>query len=259
MSKLFSERMGYTPPKPLQLESMDEDLRNSLWNAFYDGIFGIWCADLRLLRNTWKVFFKKPLSSIDHITENVVYDEDGDPFLSIDKDDISTHLKKIEEILFNEEWYKIYDLIEHVLPSITDFGAEEGNKFQLEINNILVKEKSGYRLIAGKFTPITNPTEIGTIKEALSFTALEGVNGHLTKALSFFADREKPDYANSIKEVISAIESFVKTLSKSKKGTLGQQLKNLDFKLELNPLIITSIEKLYAYSNDKNGIRHAAL
>ena len=33
MSKSFSERMGLSQPKALQLEGMDDELRNSLWNV----------------------------------------------------------------------------------------------------------------------------------------------------------------------------------------------------------------------------------
>ena len=29
----FSVRQGYEQPKPIQLESMDDDLRNRLWNV----------------------------------------------------------------------------------------------------------------------------------------------------------------------------------------------------------------------------------
>ena len=36
----FSERLGYRPVKEqLQIESIDDELRNSLWSIFLDGFF----------------------------------------------------------------------------------------------------------------------------------------------------------------------------------------------------------------------------
>lgn len=45
------------------------------------------------------------------------------------------------------------------------------------------------------------------------YTSLNGANIHLTKALSLLSDRNKPDYRNSIKESISAVEATCKSLT----------------------------------------------
>ncbi len=50
----------------------------------------------------------------------------------------------------------------------------------------------------------------------------------LKRALELFSDRGSPDYRNSIKESISAVESFVIFTTGKDKGTLGQLTKKLE-------------------------------
>jgi len=247
MSKLFSERMGYTPPKPLQLESMDEDLRNSLWNSvirYFDALNDVGDKDFvgGLLLEIWEHYLKKTKDSF--ISSNY-------------KQQVYEANKAFRKHFFSSDWHYAYSAIEvlllYDLSSLVHSYSEIYQQLHDDVNLTLEKENSGYRLIAGKFAPITNPTEIGTIEEALSFTALGGVNEHLTKALSLFADREKPDYANSIKEAISAIESFVQVSTNDGKVTLGKGLK----KLEIHKAKIKAFEALYGYTSDEKGIRHA--
>jgi len=57
------------------------------------------------------------------------------------------------------------------------------------------------------------------------------VRKHIDTALGFLCDRKSPDYRNSIKESISAVESLCMTLTGDSKSTLGDALKKLDLKL----------------------------
>jgi len=72
------------------------------------------------------------------------------------------------------------------------------------------------------------------------------------------SDRKSPDYRNSIKESISAVESLVqKTVGK--KGTLGQLIEKIEEHFELHKALKKSFRELYGYTSDKDGIRHAML
>lgn len=53
------------------------------------------------------------------------------------------------------------------------------------------------------------------------------VEEHFEKALRFIADRENPDYPNSIKESISAVEAYAVVIlgENSKENSLGRMLK----------------------------------
>ena len=83
------------------------------------------------------------------------------------------------------------------------------------------------------------------------------VRTHLTRALELFADRQKPDFRNSIKESISAVEALCQQATGDKKATLGDALKRLKASATLHPTLETAFQKLYGYTNDAEGIRHA--
>ena len=123
------------------------------------------------------------------------------------------------------------------------------------------EEKSGFRLIDGKFVNITNEAELKEVSSALSFPH-SSVNIHIQKALSLYSDRKQPDYENSIKESISAVEAMccIITGLTGSSATLGVALK----KLEDNGVIIHSalreaFSKIYGYTSDADGIRHGGI
>ena len=82
---------------------------------------------------------------------------------------------------------------------------------------------------------------------------------HLRRALELFSDRNNPDYRNSIKEFISAIESFCIIFTGNSKATLEQALKEIEKNHELHPALKNSFSSLYGYTSDSNGIRHSLL
>ncbi|MCD6238197.1 MAG: hypothetical protein J7K51_02530, partial [Thermotogae bacterium] len=85
------------------------------------------------------------------------------------------------------------------------------------------------------------------------------VNTHLKRALDLLANRKSPDYRNSIKEAISAVEAICNLITKEKKATLGQALKRIEDKVSLHPALKNAFSNLYGYTSDAEGIRHALL
>ena len=71
------------------------------------------------------------------------------------------------------------------------------------------------------------------------------------------SDRKTPDYRNAIKEAISAVESACQAVSGKQKGTLPDCLKALKDKKPLHPAFEQALGKLYAFTSDEGGIRHA--
>ena len=105
---------------------------------------------------------------------------------------------------------------------------------------------------------ITSEEDISEIEEALQ-VSLKPVKTHLKTALDLFANRKSPDYRNSIKESISAVESICKLIAGKDKATLGNTLKVIDMKVELHPALKKAFESLYGYTSDADGIRHALM
>lgn len=244
----FSQRIGRRPIKNIiQKDSMDEDLRNGLWNAFQVVVLDVldrqynWISGSPhgpLFRMLWLNFFKYPLDSLDDYWE--------------------TTRGRIREWYFEAEWDLVYDFIEFIAQNLLDSDKES---FVEICNSVLEKELSTYRFIGDNIGEITSAAEISAIEAALADSSpFAGINGHLQSALEKFTDRKNPDYRNSIKESISAVEGMARLITGAPKATLGQAIKRLtDNGLVLHPALKDAWSKLYGYTSDADGIRHAML
>jgi hypothetical protein len=124
---------------------------------------------------------------------------------------------------------------------------------------ILEEELAGYRMVENIVTPITDEQEINTITEALEDTTFSGVSSHLKRALELLSNRENPDYRNSIKESISAVESMAKVIAQKPKADLEEALKVLERSGKIHGALKASFSNLYGYTSDEGGIRHSML
>ena len=122
------------------------------------------------------------------------------------------------------------------------------------------RELSAYRFVNGKIAQITSEEEIASIEEAAATKdQFNAVSIHLEQALDFLEDRKSPDYRNSIKESISAVESICKLISEDNKAALGVALKKMEPKVTIHPALKKVFDSLYGYTNDADGIRPALL
>ena len=242
---LFSQRKGIKEIKnAVQINSIDEDLRNGLWDAIkiyfndkisYEALYDREWKPLPII--IWHSYFKKPIDTIPQYARDFI--------------------KKMRDYFFECEWYEAYDLIEFLIIRADKyhFNLKEFIDF---CNGILKREVSAYRIIGDKISEITSEEEISEIEEALS-TALKPVHHHLKRSLELLSDRKTPDYRNSIKEAISAVEAICKIITNDDKETLGKALKKIDPKIEIHPALKDAFDKLYGYTSDEDGIRHALL
>ncbi len=78
-------------------------------------------------------------------------------------------------------------------------------------------------------------------------------------ALSKLSDRKNPDFRNSIKESISAVESLCQKITGKPKATLGDALKAIEKngRVNLHSALKRGYEAIYGYTSDADGIRHA--
>lgn len=245
--KLFSQRKGIKPVKSvIQVNFMDDDLRNDLWNAltasYWDNISKYWISyfpDMEILiKKIWVDHFKQPLDTLENAW--------------------SKTYKKIRKIFYNYKWYEVYDFIEFIVYS---YPYKDDNQDFMDLcNSFLERELSAYRFIGGKITQITSEEEISEIEEALEISKpLKAVNTHLKTALDLLADRKSPNYRNSIKESISAVEAICNIITKEKNTTLGQALKKIEVEVGLHSALKSAFSSLYGYTSDADGIRHALL
>lgn len=169
--------------------------------------------------------------------------------------------RKVEPILkeqfYDFPWYRVYDFIEFTLAR---FDFRLAKDFPAVCNQILEEENAAYRIIDGQVTPITSEAEIQSLEDVIaSAEAFPGVREHISSALRLLSDRENPDYRNSIKESISAVESVCKVVVGDDGATLGRALNILEEHDQIHGALKAGISSLYGYTSDAEGIRHAML
>ena len=152
------------------------------------------------------------------------------------------------------EWYKVYDFIEYYLDYC--IGKYTVATIIGEFNEVLEDERTGYHIIDGIVTPITNSTEIDAIEKALT-NSPDHVTQSVKKALKLFSDREAPDYNNAIKEMITAVEALCCTIVEGGDDTLGKAInKFADYGIVLHDNLTVAIKNLYKYTCNEDGKRH---
>jgi hypothetical protein len=249
----FSERFGFTPVRTaLQVNDVDEGLRSRLWNLISNRFFSsvpqfenlttnylpIVQPAYGTFKNLFHNYFKKPTDEINNSY-------------------MKAH-QQLKSYLMETAWYRVYDLLEFLVNKEISDSFRQG--FINSINDILKQEMSGYRFVSGKLVQITSEEEIAAVEKAQALSdSLKPVRDHLNTALAHLSNRTNPDYRNSIKESISAVEAISKIVSALPKTTLGSALNAVDKKAQLHPSLKEGFHKLYGYTSDAQGIRHALM
>lgn len=244
----FSERMGIAQKREFQINSMDPALTNRIWNASYQCLWerayyerdpddDIW----KLGKYLWDGFFKWPVDEM--------YPRWYD------------NIDAIKGAFTKLPWNRVYEYIEFLLQYFPRCASQTKTyliDFSDMCNKAMKEEMAGYRVVVGRVIRITNETEIQEVEKALS-SGLDTVRTHISSAMAHLSNREKPDYRNSIKESISAVEAICAAIVKKKKLTLGVALETIknDGKLLIDPALLEGYKKIYGWTSDKGGIRHA--
>lgn len=246
---LFSQRKKLSPVRDsIQTDGMDSELRYGLWNSLhlviwenikynpYDNSFSETNV-YKLFQLYWLNLFKRPMDNLPAYLD-------------------AAH-KEVRKHFFACQWYEVYDFIEFTAKNCPDEFQDSFIEF---CNHILEKELSSYRFVGRQLTDITSAEEIESIESAIDATTkYSGANQHLRTALGFLSDRKSPDFRNSIKESISAVESLCVSISGDTKATLGAALNSIERTHQLHPAFKKALSNLYGYTSDANGIRHALL
>ncbi|MFB2596600.1 AbiJ-NTD4 domain-containing protein [Herbiconiux sp. P17] len=239
----FAQRIGAVPTRTvIQVDDLDDETRTAIWNVLhraqeisFDNHQG--ARFEKLLRDVWSAVFHLPL---DQFNPDRCWG-------------------KVKARVLSEEWFQALDVTEYVLerfrndvPGLTKIGAAMNSVFE----HCLV----GYRLVDGIVVPVTEAEEVAEIEAAVSNGAApSGARAHLKNALGLLSDRQNPNYAKSLSESISAVEATVQSLTGAK-VPLGEGLKLLEKKgYHLHPALTGGWLKLYGYTSDSGGIRHASL
>jgi len=159
---------------------------------------------------------------------------------------------EIRRFFFDAPWFQVYNFIEFCYKF-----SRNREKFSNCVNLVLKEEFAGYTLINGIITQIIDNEEISTIEKALTIN--DKISEHLNTALKCLSDKENPDYRNSIKESISAVEVICKLIANNQKCDLTDALKEIEKsgKIKLHGALKSALNNIYGWTSDDAGIRHA--
>jgi len=222
---------------------MDDSLKNRIWNKFYDREF--------ISDDHGFSILEKSLTNIEKMMDKmgIVYQYPEN--CSVRRENTAVFRKYL---LTSDKWYLMYDFVEKYLELLS---KKEKKTVIAEYNRLFEEEVSGYRIVNGMIVSIVSEIELQAITKA-AITVHDAVNKHLSKALSLFANRKMPDYENSIKESICAVEALCKIIVDDDSATLGKALRKLESKgIQLHQSFQVALDKLYGYTSDEKGIRHA--
>jgi len=237
--------------KALQREVVDIELRNRLWSALKITIWDNWkhpgpyrsqtmesmVVDA-LVQQIWFNHLKLPLDTVPEFTPGHPHSAYG----------------ILRDTFFKSNWWQFYDFLEFILQSCPDPGWRASLKDLA--NSILTQENAAYRIVDSEVVDITDQHEIEAIESALEH-AIKSVGQHLHRSLELLSDKSAPDYRNSIKESISAVESMSQVIAGLPGATLSDCIKVLKAKSQIHPAFEQALMKLYGYTSDGGGIRHA--
>ncbi|MCR5645805.1 MAG: hypothetical protein K6F96_05395 [Bacteroidales bacterium] len=162
-----------------------------------------------------------------------------------------------------KEWYTKFDLIEFSIRVLRKHAGKDTDykcivdTFVMMLNSTFKRLDYAYRVVNNQIVEITDQEEIAAIEETVRQDS--SIKTHLSEALNLMSNRQTPDYRNSIKESISAVEALCREITDE--NTLGDALKALEKKgVKIPTFLKSGFEKLYLFTNDKRtGIRHSLM
>jgi hypothetical protein len=241
----FSQRAGITPVRvEIQRESIDTVLLNKLWSAVHLVVFEPISRNESYIPDNDNGFAAKRLW-LHH------YEQPIDRMPS----DWPSFSKYVRDSFFAAAWYEVYDLLEQV----ADEFKEQGTELRKLVNSFLESEMSAYRFVDTYILAITSAEEIDAIEAAASSPdVVAPAKTHLRTALAMLTDRQTPDHRNAVKEAILAVEAMCQHLTGDTNASLGKAIKRLrENGVRIPPVIEVAWSKLYGWSSNEGGIRHA--
>lgn len=258
----FSDRNAIKPENTeIQLKDFDKRTRVQLQNMM-SRLYAWVYDDLNYRNNDIQEYlmfvkgtvYSEPVDFRIYYNDSKVIQMINNTILNDEYDDVLTLIEAI--IQYWDVYLKKYR--GHEYYNIYNERYAKRSIFQM-VNSYFEKEYIGYRFVNRIIVPISDKYELNAVEEALT-NKYKPVEEHIAKANSFLADRNKPDYENSIKESISAVEAICEILTNTRgsEATLGNMLKKLERNgVEIHGGLKSAFNTLYGYTSDANGIRHA--
>lgn len=237
---LFSEREGHIKPKEMQIRSLDNEIRSILWNIVFHALpekrdtWGAISAHQPVFMIIWECFLKKPA--------------DERPKR------LDLNYEFIKNIFLHSTWYEVFNFIEFILQSWQHMSfTMDKSSFIRRCNYALDHEKVQYNITDDIISPLTSKPEMKSVEQALN-TSFSNARSHIRQAYILFAERKNPDYTNSMKESISAVESLILETTGEKSLNDKAMHRLEDIGLKMHSQFKRAVLNLYWFSS--GTVRH---
>ena len=236
----FSQAQGYeTLPQPLQLEQLTEEARVRMWNLIYQSAVRNQAVG-SVITSEWR----KILSHLHSRFSLLPHDEfDGWSYLRGQKN----------PVLYDWPFNTLFDFIEMIMrhPDCPQFFTQEMSRLFIECRLAYAIADQGDPQIVPAATREEGQSVVAAM-EQLQQTGLTAAATHLAQSSQCI---NEGDWLGSVRESIHAVESAARQLNPAAK-TLSPALEVLP---GLHPALKEAFQKLYGYTSDEQGIRHALL
>lgn len=244
----FSQAYGYEElPRPLKLEEIDRESRVKLWNQFYNHLIsaidddaGLFFEEVYVARGIFRFlhteFFVHPVNSLTLSSKHLAYE--------------------YESMFMNDPFNKVFDLLLAIMRH-----SDCPQTFPESASQVFRECRLAYVLDVGPpptIYPSATPQEGENILRAnaeLSGEGLVGAVSHLRQAADCV---NRGDHSGAVRESIHAVESTARHFDPNAK-TLNAALKALEDGGNLHSALKGAFSKLYGYTSDEQGIRHALI
>ena len=248
----FSKRYGYEPlPEPMRLEEISDDLRRELWNAAY----AFFNRNSQLNRMETAVYFDTPVREFVERTWG--------QFSRVAESRVSTEysavLRNFEFVLRREKFNRVLDLLEIMVDE-----QEDSDEFATKITALFDKHGAAYWLDTSqrpyRFVPCASKEQAESTRQAIETLRQGGMEGAATHLRQVAEHINAGQYGDSIADSVHAVESVAKNIDQRANKTLGPALDSLERAgLLKHPALKEAFKKLYGYTSNEQGIRHALL
>ena len=248
----FSQRHGYEPlPEPMQLEELSDDLRREIWNATRGYLNAIMSVDI-----DDDYHYEKVVQFLENILGRILQKPEDEIDTSYDE-----VLNQFKKLILQDSFNKVLDLIEIIVKKgWSDWVDEE---FVNRIGESFKSYTAAYYLDMSlqpyQFFPRSNKAQGKATQKSIKTIRDGGMEGAATHLRDAAAHINAQQFADSISDSIHAVESVARQIDPKSK-TLGPALNSLEKAgLTKHPALKEAFSKLYGYTSDEQGIRHALL
>ena len=246
----FSQAQGYEDiPELLKIEELPSTARTQIWNLLY--------VHLDSSSKSTAVYYQKYVAgNWEKILKNLHCSFDN---LAVDdwQTDFEAHRTKLRKHIEGDSFNRVFDRLQFI---IRDTNCS--SQFIRKLNHVFEKCGLAYTIDESRpptIFPVATPEEGTTLIESLQTlrkAGLEGSSSHLRNAAH---NINQKDWAGSVRESIHAVESVARRIDPKASRTLKPALNSIEKVVELHPALKDAFAKLYGYTSNQQGIRHALL